>query len=371
MNLLYEKNNEWRKRKINIAITGQSGTGKSSLINALRGLKDDEPGAAKTGCVETTVKPTPYIHPENDNLVLWDLPGIGTPNFPKESYLEKARFIEHDFIILVSSSRYTTNDTWLAEQIIYRFPDANLFFVRTKIDDDLRNKSKGRKVPLTDEENEITCMEIKQNCRDNLVQANIRNPHIFMVNNHETDKFEFGKFVNMLLLKVSFLKRDALVLSITSFTKDVVAAKVKICQERIGKVSKVAAIAAIHSRQINKRYQDTILKEEVLLYTRQLGIDAESLEIVAQRFKKDREEIYTALNSTTHVILRNFEQHYAQYDKVVPSKWHGLPLFGRRVELKAYQKQCISFLQSLLNTCVKENNTLQTKIAIWSLISRD
>ncbi|XP_052242397.1 interferon-inducible GTPase 5-like [Dreissena polymorpha] len=82
-------NTAWKDIKIKIAVTGKSGSGKSTLINALLNLKDDDEGAAKTGCVETTSEPTPYPHPNNRNLELWDLPGVGTPNFPQSTYLKQ------------------------------------------------------------------------------------------------------------------------------------------------------------------------------------------------------------------------------------------------------------------------------------------
>ena len=39
---------------LNIAITGESGSGKSTFINAFRGVDNKAEGAAPTGCVETT-----------------------------------------------------------------------------------------------------------------------------------------------------------------------------------------------------------------------------------------------------------------------------------------------------------------------------
>ncbi|KAJ8289615.1 hypothetical protein GJAV_G00003370 [Gymnothorax javanicus] len=44
--------------ELNIAVTGESGTGKSTFVNAIRGLGDDDEGAAPTGVVETTMEPT-------------------------------------------------------------------------------------------------------------------------------------------------------------------------------------------------------------------------------------------------------------------------------------------------------------------------
>ncbi|WAR22804.1 IIGP5-like protein [Mya arenaria] len=47
---------------------GESGTGKSSFINSIRGLMADDPGAAEVSAVETTMKPKAYDHPDNPNL---------------------------------------------------------------------------------------------------------------------------------------------------------------------------------------------------------------------------------------------------------------------------------------------------------------
>ncbi|KAI9262002.1 interferon-inducible GTPase-domain-containing protein [Sporodiniella umbellata] len=59
----------------NIAVVGISGSGKSSLINAILGYKDTDRRAAQVGEVETTSRPTAYHHPNLETMMIWDMPG--------------------------------------------------------------------------------------------------------------------------------------------------------------------------------------------------------------------------------------------------------------------------------------------------------
>ena len=68
-------------------MVGESHSGKSSLINALRGLTPRDKGAAAVENRQCTKKPTPYEYPQNPLATLWDLPGIGTNNFPQDTYM--------------------------------------------------------------------------------------------------------------------------------------------------------------------------------------------------------------------------------------------------------------------------------------------
>ena len=82
---------------LNIAVTGESGSGKSTFLNAFRGIDNTDERAAPTGVVETTTKTVPYPHPIYPNVTLWDLPGIGTTKFPADQYLEYVEFEKFDF----------------------------------------------------------------------------------------------------------------------------------------------------------------------------------------------------------------------------------------------------------------------------------
>ena len=93
---------------VNVAVVGISGVGKSSFINAVRGLSADDLGAAAVGVIETTTDVTAYAHPENPGVVLWDIPGVGTAQFPRADYLRLINVDRYDFFVIISATRLFT-----------------------------------------------------------------------------------------------------------------------------------------------------------------------------------------------------------------------------------------------------------------------
>jgi len=89
---------------VSVALFGQPGAGKSSLINKIIG-KD----VAKVG-VETdkTVEAASY---EAKGLRFVDLPGYGTTNFPKETYFQKFDILKFDLFLCVTSGKLHQADT--------------------------------------------------------------------------------------------------------------------------------------------------------------------------------------------------------------------------------------------------------------------
>jgi len=78
---------------------------------------------------------TEYPHPAHKNLVLCDLPGVGTTKFPKKTYLQEVKVDTYDFFIIITATRFTENDTWLATEVSKR--NKSFYFVKTKIEQDV------------------------------------------------------------------------------------------------------------------------------------------------------------------------------------------------------------------------------------------
>ncbi len=138
-----EKYEETKRRyytegKFHIAITGNSGTGKSSLINAFRGIWDDEQGAAMTDVVESTSVVTPYPDPNPDNPFIWfDVPGSGTLACSDWTYFNDQGLYIFDVIIILFNDRFTASDiAILKNSERYNIPT---YIVRSKSDVHVNN----------------------------------------------------------------------------------------------------------------------------------------------------------------------------------------------------------------------------------------
>lgn len=162
--LAVEKIKEYLEKEkntpLNIAITGDSGAGKSTFVNAMRGIDNWDEGAAPTGCVETTMEVTPYPHPNYPNVTFWDLPGVGTISFPADKYLEHVGFEKFDFFIIISESRFTENDVKLAQEI--QKMGKKFYYVRSKIDIDLNNAKENQR----EFDAEKTLTQIRKYCTE-------------------------------------------------------------------------------------------------------------------------------------------------------------------------------------------------------------
>ena len=106
--LLAKTRIQYDPEKLHFAVCGSSGSGKSSLINAFRGLKNSSPQAAPTGVVETTKVITRYPEPRQElpysRFVWFDCPGAGTLEIPGWQYFNQQGLFVFDIVILVYDS---------------------------------------------------------------------------------------------------------------------------------------------------------------------------------------------------------------------------------------------------------------------------
>uniref|UniRef100_A0A8D2J5J6 IRG-type G domain-containing protein n=1 Tax=Varanus komodoensis TaxID=61221 RepID=A0A8D2J5J6_VARKO len=118
-----------------VGIAGESGAGKSTFINSFRELREEDEGAAPTGRADTSRGPTPYPHPKYDNVILWDLPSIDSPEFQRKDYLEQISASRYDFVVVMACQHFTSLHARLALHI--KNASKAFYFVRSKVDADL------------------------------------------------------------------------------------------------------------------------------------------------------------------------------------------------------------------------------------------
>lgn len=173
---------------IRIAVTGRSGVGKSSLINALLGLEPNTPGAAAVGPVETTFKVQEFQFPRNENIKLVDLPGVGTPEFPKETYIEKVNLTECNALVIISE-RLSDHDVWLLK--VAKDNHIPTFFVRSKVGSIIDNQCKADRHTSR----EIVTAKVLKSMKTQSICADYEVETMYLIDSYETDKYDFKRLV--------------------------------------------------------------------------------------------------------------------------------------------------------------------------------
>lgn len=109
--IIRKKLDEENKAIVSVALFGQPGAGKSSLINKIIGKKVAEVGVE----TDKTVAAASY---EVNGLRFVDLPGYGTKNFPKQGYFERFNIGQFDLFLCVTSGKLHAADTEFFQELV-------------------------------------------------------------------------------------------------------------------------------------------------------------------------------------------------------------------------------------------------------------
>ncbi|XP_038187786.1 interferon-inducible GTPase 1-like [Arvicola amphibius] len=277
---------------INVAVTGESGAGKSSLINALRGVGPEDEDAAEVGVIATTMRRTAYKHPKIQTLTLWDLPGTETVNFPLKDYLEKMKFQEYDFFIIVSATRFTKLDLDLAKAI--KFMKKNYYFVRTKVDLDLDNEKKCN--PRTFDR-EKTLQQIRSIYVNAFSQNNMDALKIFLISNNNLSDYDFPFLMDTLVKDLPDQKRYNFMLSLANITEPAIDRKRNSMQQAVWlEACKAGLLATVPVVGILRDDVEKV-KEKLNHYRVLFGVDDESLEAMAKDSQVPVEQLKKKIKS--------------------------------------------------------------------------
>ncbi|CAI9539568.1 unnamed protein product [Staurois parvus] len=291
---------------LNIAVTGESGSGKSTFINVIRGLGDEDEGSAKTGVVETTVVATAYSHPTHRSVKYWDLPGIGTARFNPNKYLELVHLTQFDFFLIITSERFRDCHIQLAQAI--NNMGKKFYFVRSKIDADLNAFRRQRKSSYNEDQ---ILREIRNNCIKGLFDGGILCPRVFLLSCLEIEKYDFYLMQKTLENELPSQKRHVFLLSLPNIYFQALESKRDAFRNQIWKQALTsAAKASIPIPGLSLDGDIDLLVSTMKEYKEAFGLDQRSLNGLAKTFGKDIHELRSVIRSK--LVLKDIT-----YDLVV------------------------------------------------------
>jgi GTP-binding protein EngB required for normal cell division len=182
---------QYQENLFHFAVAGRAGGGKSSLINAFRGLSNREAGSARTGVTETTLTVGRYPDPDERCQHVWyDLPGAGTIKIPDWQYFNAQGLYVFDCIVVLFDNRFTHTDiAILLNGRRFKIPT---YIVRSKADQHIRNimKEMGYESDDEDRSQRLTLYmaareqlvdETRRNVKANLAEANLPDQKVYVV----------------------------------------------------------------------------------------------------------------------------------------------------------------------------------------------
>lgn len=275
-----ENLDSWKKEELKIGISGRVKTGKSTFINAVLGLEPKQPGAAKSGSGNTTQHVTPYQHPRNEQIVLFEFPGVGTDAHPKTKYMTEVNAIKCDYFFIFFDSVISDDDIWLAK----RLKDINTpyCFVRSMIDQDIQNTK-------FDGKNADTVLgEVREKVKTSVSANHITNgTNIFFISGRYTDEGEFSQLLNHMEQNLPSLKFDSILFSISAISKEVIERKYQKLKTRVKVVSVGAAlISAEPIPFIDLVINLQLMINELHHYLDTFGIDLNKIESLSTDVKE-------------------------------------------------------------------------------------
>lgn len=258
-------------------------------------LEDFAEGAAKVDVTECTQDWKRYEDPDNANIEYWDLPGMGTEDFPAKTYFEDVKLNEYDTFVILTDNRFMKDDVELANKIASH--GKKYFLVCSRIDQDVRNAKRSSRPESFNEADVLA--KIRSECVEKLDDLHSNKEKIFLISCHgfkkcrETgekcgekyrEKYQLEPLIKAIKANRDALhqnQQDAMIRLLEKASMDALEEQVKVLGGDIWKTSAwsgVAAMVPLASLVVDA----WLIKNEFNRYKTALGIPEEE----SDEFKK-------------------------------------------------------------------------------------
>lgn len=181
---------------ISVVLVGKTGTGKSALLNAVRGMTEHDVGSAPVGAPPPTSPcPVMYPDPSHPNLLIWELP------MDVEGQAE--RWLgEADVFIIVTDGKFDEAHARLATEA--QVASKKVYFARTKADLELHTLKRlmGERYERAE-----AIRALRGVCAESLGTHNLGEPFVFLISAFEPDALDCPQLRAALLSDVQMFEK--------------------------------------------------------------------------------------------------------------------------------------------------------------------
>ncbi|QDU97308.1 GTPase [Lignipirellula cremea] len=221
---------EFENTRVKCGITGISGSGKSSLINAIAGEK-----IAQVSVVEETTEPQEHHH---GGMVFVDLPGCGTARWPQDTYVKRLDLQSYDCFILVTAQRFYEPDAHLYHELAHRLQKP-CFIVRNQFDLAIQQ---GRR------DNDLSEEEVRR-----LIVENIRHnlephapPKVYLTSAHYPQKYDLPRLISDIVESQHGSKQTRMMADVAVWSEEMLVKKRAIAERLVGIYAGLSAANALN-----------------------------------------------------------------------------------------------------------------------------
>ncbi|MBN3325765.1 IIGP5 GTPase, partial [Atractosteus spatula] len=261
----------------NIAVAGEQGRAKSSFINAVRGLGDDEEGAAPGRQDEPAAEPTKYPNPKYPDVRIWDLPAPPAPDFDPEEYLEDMRLGRYCSFIIAASE--TVDQSYYTLSAAVMATNKPLYFI----------------ILASPGESSECLQERKRRSVEGFKTRGMEAPRLFLVSSWALRRLEFVDLLQALQTDLSEMKMNKLLISLPAVAAPVLRMKSKAFRNDIMREAHNSGgmpFLGVGSKP-DLRGLETLLTR----IQESFGLDRASLERLAKQVDQPVEQLRAALSS--------------------------------------------------------------------------